>query len=85
MAKLGRIVAVMGLAALVGLGTGCASAAFTSQEEAEAWYDEHPVAGVLVGPVDLALGIPVHVLLFVFQNFDELLEIHKALDEEGVY
>jgi hypothetical protein len=85
MAKLGRIVAVTCLSALVGLGTGCASAAFTSYEEAEAWYDENPVVGILVGPVDLALGIPVHVLLFVSQNLETFREIDRRLDQEGVY
>ncbi len=45
--------------------TGCASTLVAGPESSEGWYDEHPVAGVLTLPVDLALGIPLHLLGFL--------------------
>ena len=47
------------------LSTGCASTFVAGQASSEDWYDEHPMAGAVLLPADLALGLPFYVVGFL--------------------
>lgn len=76
---------VLGLASLMVLMSGCASSVMMGKDASEEFYDSNVIVGTMLAPVDLAVGIPLHTVTFVFTNLDSLIAINGEMRESGVY